>query len=222
MAVLAFNDVVHLHILTHFCIFRLVTLNLMTFKTVQLMEATEKLWKGDKYRNTAREAMKKLPNALKAIVTTNGGSMRTFNRAIAHTHTFYHIQCCLMVFVKTPCHMHEHESALKMQLLLEVGWVVYESSPKAFVFHSFQLLPNNFRNHWRASSTAKTHYAPTHTHKNRGLIFIILRVQNVRRLLLRWSWHTKPAENDRRSSPHRFPTCIRNNELQHRVTILVK
>ena len=36
-------------------------------KTVQLMEVTEKLWKSRKYRNKAREAMKKLPNALKAI-----------------------------------------------------------------------------------------------------------------------------------------------------------
>ena len=42
-------------------------------KTVQLMEVTEKLWKSRKYRNKAREAMKKLPNALKAIVATNGG-----------------------------------------------------------------------------------------------------------------------------------------------------
>ena len=42
-------------------------------KTVQLMEVTEKLWKSREYRNKAREAMKKLPNALKAIIATNGG-----------------------------------------------------------------------------------------------------------------------------------------------------
>lgn len=42
-------------------------------KTVQLMEVTEKLWKSEKYQKKAREAMKKLPNALKAIVATNGG-----------------------------------------------------------------------------------------------------------------------------------------------------
>ena len=42
-------------------------------KTVQLMEVTEKLWKSAKYQRKAREAMKKLPNALKAIVATEGG-----------------------------------------------------------------------------------------------------------------------------------------------------
>ena len=45
-------------------------------KTVQLMEVIEKLWKSTstKFRNKALEAMKKLPNALKAIVATSGGS----------------------------------------------------------------------------------------------------------------------------------------------------
>ena len=42
-------------------------------KTVQLMEVTEKLWKSEKYQKKAREAMKKLPHALKAIIATNGG-----------------------------------------------------------------------------------------------------------------------------------------------------
>ena len=42
-------------------------------KTVQLMEVIEKLWKSREYQNRARKAMKKLPNALKAIVTTNEG-----------------------------------------------------------------------------------------------------------------------------------------------------
>ena len=42
-------------------------------KTVQLMEVTEKLWKSRNYRNNALEAMKKLPNALNAIVATKGG-----------------------------------------------------------------------------------------------------------------------------------------------------
>ena len=37
------------------------------------MEVAEKLWMSRKYRNKAREAMKKLPNALKAIVATKGG-----------------------------------------------------------------------------------------------------------------------------------------------------
>ena len=41
-------------------------------KTVQLMEVTEKLWKSRKHQNKAPVAMKKLPNALKAIVATNG------------------------------------------------------------------------------------------------------------------------------------------------------
>ena len=42
-------------------------------KTVQLMEVTQKLWKSRKYRNKARKAMKKLPDALKATAATNGG-----------------------------------------------------------------------------------------------------------------------------------------------------
>ena len=42
-------------------------------KTVQLMEVTEQLWKSEKYKKKAREVMKKLPNALKAIAATDGG-----------------------------------------------------------------------------------------------------------------------------------------------------
>ena len=42
-------------------------------ETVQLMDVTEKLWKGRKYRNKAHKAMKNLQNGLKAIVATNGG-----------------------------------------------------------------------------------------------------------------------------------------------------
>ena len=39
---------------------------------VQLMEITEKRCKGRKYRNKACDAIKKLQNALNAIVATNG------------------------------------------------------------------------------------------------------------------------------------------------------
>ena len=42
-------------------------------KTVQLMEVTGKLRKSGKYRRKARIEMKKLPDALEAIVATNGG-----------------------------------------------------------------------------------------------------------------------------------------------------
>ena len=42
-------------------------------KTVQLMEVTEKLWKSKKYKEKAFAAMKKLPNALKAILDVDGG-----------------------------------------------------------------------------------------------------------------------------------------------------
>jgi len=50
-----------------------LTLQPKKSKTVQLMEVTEKLWKSDKYQKKAREAMEKLPSALKAIAATNGG-----------------------------------------------------------------------------------------------------------------------------------------------------
>ena len=42
-------------------------------KTVQLMQTTEKLWKSPKYKEKARMAMKKLPNALQAIIAAEGG-----------------------------------------------------------------------------------------------------------------------------------------------------
>ena len=42
-------------------------------EVVQLMELTEKPKNSRKYQNKAREAMKNLPNALKAVVATNGG-----------------------------------------------------------------------------------------------------------------------------------------------------
>ena len=41
-------------------------------KTIQLMEVTEKMWKSRKNRSKPREAMKKLPNVLKAIYASNG------------------------------------------------------------------------------------------------------------------------------------------------------
>ena len=37
------------------------------------MEVTEKMWRSAKYQRKARDALKKLPNALKAIVATHGG-----------------------------------------------------------------------------------------------------------------------------------------------------
>ena len=42
-------------------------------RTVQLMEVTRKLWKSEKYKQKARLAMTKLPNALKAILEADGG-----------------------------------------------------------------------------------------------------------------------------------------------------
>ena len=41
--------------------------------TVQLIEVTEELWRSQKYRDEARDAMNKLPRALKAIKAAEGG-----------------------------------------------------------------------------------------------------------------------------------------------------